>query len=240
MTELEKLVRARMYIEKLANGINPLDDSRIPDSNLVNQVRLSRCFFYVSGVLQQVIENGGTALPTKEKKAQKSPFSLQYEKRSAFRISQTPIPISEITKRINELSDAENMRALSYKDIKDWLVAIGMLQETVFADGKRKTIPTENGMQIGITLEDRVCSQGAYQVTVYGDGAQQFVIDNLDAILAHSYSKSEMQGTPWLPAQEECLIDLYKKAVPMTEIAITLKRNPSSIRARLKKLGYLK
>lgn len=90
MTELEILERARMYIEKLANGINPLDDSKIPDSDLVNQVRLSRCFSYVSGVLQQVIENGGTALPTKEKKTKKSRFSLQYEKRSAFRISQTP------------------------------------------------------------------------------------------------------------------------------------------------------
>ena len=31
MTELETLERAKMYMEKLANGINPIDGSVIPD-----------------------------------------------------------------------------------------------------------------------------------------------------------------------------------------------------------------
>ena len=60
MTELEKIKRAKMYLDKLANGINPLDDTVVPDEDIVNQVRLSRCFFFVSDVLRQVIENGGT------------------------------------------------------------------------------------------------------------------------------------------------------------------------------------
>ena len=59
MTELETLERAKMYLEKLANGINPIDGSVIPDGDIVNHVRISRCFFYVSDVLRQVIENGG-------------------------------------------------------------------------------------------------------------------------------------------------------------------------------------
>ena len=59
MTELETLERAKMYMEKLANGINPIDNSVIPDEDIVNNVRLSRCFFYVSDILRQVIENGG-------------------------------------------------------------------------------------------------------------------------------------------------------------------------------------
>lgn len=59
MTELETLERAKIYMEKLANGINPIDGSVIPDEDVVNNVRLSRCFFYVSDVLRQVIENGG-------------------------------------------------------------------------------------------------------------------------------------------------------------------------------------
>lgn len=48
MTELEKIKRAKMYMDKLANGINPLDDSRVPETELINNVRLSRCFFFVS------------------------------------------------------------------------------------------------------------------------------------------------------------------------------------------------
>ena len=60
MTELEKIERAKMYMDKLANGINPIDDTMAPDDDLINNVRLSRCFFFVSDVLRQVIENGGT------------------------------------------------------------------------------------------------------------------------------------------------------------------------------------
>ena len=110
MTELETLERAKMYMDKLANGINPIDGSVIPDEDIVNNVRLSRCFFYVSDVLRQVIENGGV---TPQKKIQKEPFSLTVEQREAFEFSAIPIPISEISKRINMLSTNENMSTLS-------------------------------------------------------------------------------------------------------------------------------
>ena len=63
-------------MEKLANGVNPIDDSVIPDEDVVNNVRLSRCFFYVADVLGQVIDNGGTA---PQKKIKKEPFSLPVE-----------------------------------------------------------------------------------------------------------------------------------------------------------------
>ena len=70
MTELEKIEYAKSFIDKLANGINPLDDSPIPDNDIANNVRLSRCFFYVSDILRQVIENGGVqpAKVTKQRK----------------------------------------------------------------------------------------------------------------------------------------------------------------------------
>lgn len=55
MTELEKIERAKMYMDKLANGINPIDDTMAPDDDLINNVRLSRCFFFVSDVLRQVM-----------------------------------------------------------------------------------------------------------------------------------------------------------------------------------------
>lgn len=42
MTELEKIERAKMYMDKLANGINPIDDTMAPDDDLINNVRLPR------------------------------------------------------------------------------------------------------------------------------------------------------------------------------------------------------
>ena len=52
MTELEKIERAKMYMDKLANGIDPISGSEIPDDDIINNVRLSRCFFFVSDVLR--------------------------------------------------------------------------------------------------------------------------------------------------------------------------------------------
>ena len=98
MTELETLQRAKMYMEKLANRINPIDGSPIPAEDIVNNVRLSRCFFYVADVLRQVIDNGGV---TPQSKAKKEVFSLPAEKRKDFAFSDEPITITEIVKRIH-------------------------------------------------------------------------------------------------------------------------------------------
>lgn len=58
-TELETMKHAKEYIDKLANGIDPFSDKPVPDGDIINNVKLSRCFFYISGILEKVIENGG-------------------------------------------------------------------------------------------------------------------------------------------------------------------------------------
>ena len=55
MTELETMQRAKMYMDKLAQGIDPITDRELPEDSALNNVRLARCFFYVSDVLGQVI-----------------------------------------------------------------------------------------------------------------------------------------------------------------------------------------
>lgn len=102
MTELEKMARAKMYMEKLANGVNPIDDTEIPDSDTVNNVRLARCFFYVADVLSQVIDAGGISLP-KAKKPKKETFSITAEQAAKFEFSKYPITASEISKRIGAI-----------------------------------------------------------------------------------------------------------------------------------------
>ena len=38
MTELETLQRAKMYVEKLANGIDPITDFEIHDDSVINNI----------------------------------------------------------------------------------------------------------------------------------------------------------------------------------------------------------
>ena len=234
MTELETLERAKMYMEKLANGINPIDGSVIPDEDVVNNVRLSRCFFYVADVLRQVIDNGGV---TPQKKPKKEAFALTAEQRADFEFSTVPIPVSELSKRINSLADNENMVTLGYTVIRDWLMSLGMLEDALDGTGKKTKRPTPQGESIGITLDARIGTSGTYFVVVYNLAAQHFILDNLDSIIEFEHAKKENQGQPWTPEHDHCLLDLHQKGVPVNEIAITLKRNSGAVRARLKKLG---
>ncbi len=66
--ELNKLESAKEFLGKLANGINPINDEFIPNDDTVNDVRISRCLFYVTDVLNQLIEADGNIQNKKNKK----------------------------------------------------------------------------------------------------------------------------------------------------------------------------
>ena len=173
MTELEKIERAKMYMDKLANGINPIDDTMAPDDDLINNVRLSRCFFFVSDVLRQVIENGGTKSAV-NKKLKKLPLEIPMEKRSQFAYSEVPIPASEIAKRINALADNDTMQKLTYSGILTWLTEIGMMEWALTPDGKRAKRPTKIGEETGISVvyESVPWDDAANKLTVLGTSGQ--------------------------------------------------------------------
>ena len=189
MTELETIQRAKMYIDNLANGINPLNGQHLPEEDIVNNVRITRCLFYVSNVLQQVIQSSG--IVGKQTKPKKQPFNLDVADRLKFEISETAIPVSEITKRINSLIDAETMMLLKYQSITGWLLNAGFLTARPDYDGKMKKYPTEAGNRIGIQIEHRIGIREDYDVIVYSPQAQQFIVDNLDGIIGLNHQKPQ-------------------------------------------------
>lgn len=241
MTELEKMQRAKMYIDKLANGINPIDNTAASENDVINNDRISRCFCYVSDILRQVIENGGVVQGNKS--VSKSPFFLTNEQRNQYIPTDKPITVSEITKSLNALADLEKCKKLSYSLITAWLISIGALELRNSFDGKQKKYPTRQGVELGITNETRIGINREYNVVVYNKDAQLLIVDNIEAIIAlknkNTEKAAENQGRAWTSAQEACLIELFNKKAPISEIAITLMRTESGIRARLKKLGLI-
>ena len=181
MTELETLERAKMYIDKLANGVNPLDDSIVPENDIVNNIRLSRCFFYVSDVLRKVIENKGHvgAIPKKNKKD----FNIDIDTIQKFKYSDVPIPVSKIAEKINMLVNDEDMKKITHRHITDWLLSLGMLEYNVREDGVKVKRPTVAGNDIGMITEHRIGQNGEYTAVMYNKTAQQFIVDNIDAII---------------------------------------------------------
>lgn len=178
MTELEKMKRAHMYITKLAEGIDPLSGGELPEDTLLNNVRLSRCFFYVGDVLQQVIDNGGEVSKARAK-ASKEPFTATQEQLQTVQTTQEKLPVTQVCARIGEIVG----KKLGYATVSDWLTRKGFLRVEIIGGRKRKRV-TEQGELVGIVEEKRSGAYGEYLSVLYGPEAQQFIIDNLPQMLA--------------------------------------------------------
>jgi hypothetical protein len=242
MTELEKIEYAKSFIDKLANGINPIDDSAISENDIVNNVRLSRCFFYVSDILRQVIENGGIQ-PQYIKRNKKLPFTLTDDQKSGLKATSKPKIISEVVDYLNSFIDQDSMSKIASTTITSWLVNIGLLYVVERNDGQKHKKPTEYGMKMGIFAEERTGQYGSFQVILYPENVQQFIYDNLDAIIAFKAEQSdplaEFHSRPWTEQHVEKLTYLFKKGIEVSEIAYELKRTEKGVWEMLNKIGLL-
>ena len=190
MTELEIMQRAKLYIDALANGYNPLSGQPVRDDDVVNQVRVSRCLFYVSGVLQKVIDNGGEVQKKKVPRSQKAPFALLPEQIVQLKPHSSQQSASRITASINELIDTEKMQKLKTTDITGWLLSIGMLQDIETSSGRKRKVPTPDGEMLGMKETSFVNEQGVpTQYTVYDKNAQQFIFDNIETLIAFIHER---------------------------------------------------
>lgn len=179
MTELEIMQRAKMYIDKLAEGIDPLTDEAISHDSVLSQQRISKCLSYVSGVLSKVIDNGGEI--GRKYVVMKTLFSITPEQMSSVEISEEAVGVSIIGKRIGAVLD-ENVKNVPVTHITSWLVKKGYLQENIRA-GKKVKVTTAKGESIGIHTIDGVSSTGIpYQKNIFSPEAQKFVVENIAVI----------------------------------------------------------
>ena len=179
MTELETMQRAKMYMDKLARGIDPITDQEISDDSVLNNVRLARCFYYVSDVLGQVIANGGVI----GSKPKLHPFAITMEQLANVQISQEPVRITQLVELVGAAVENPQMKKLSTTVITNWLLEKGFLEKQTGPDGKSRRVPTQNGLLIGLSTQTRQGQYGEYQAVFYDAQAQQFVLDNLAAML---------------------------------------------------------
>ena len=187
MTELEKIVYAKSFIDKLANGINPLDDTPIPEGDIANNVRLSRCFFYVSSIIQREIDRERRK-ESKAKKSERLPFSITHEQLEQFEYSSMPISVSAMGKKINWLVrediEAKRMDKFSYRKINYWLRDIGMIEWREWENGKQKRFPTAEGEAIGLILQIWENYGRKSPVIYLSEQGQHFIIDNIEVVMA--------------------------------------------------------
>lgn len=186
MTELETIQRAKMYMDKLAQGIDPITNQMIPGDSALNNDRLARCFCYVSGVLEQVIANNGMiANNTAEAQSDnRKRFFASEEQLKNVQISPEPIHVGRLTELISAAVEDAGMKRLGSMTITNWLSEKGYLEKQPAPDGKNRRMPTEKGFSIGLTVGKRQSQYGEYQAVFYNADAQRFVLDNLPEMLS--------------------------------------------------------
>ena len=186
MNDNQKLFKAKSYLDKLANGINPVTNEIVPESDTINNIHISRCLFYISDVLRNVIE-GNTGSP--KKKSSKAPFSITAQQLAGYPFTNEPITVTEITKNINALIDADEMKGLKTTSITNWLIEIDFLEYITDEKGNNHKFPTVKGTQLGILTQERLGMYGTYKVVLYNSNAQQFILDNIDTIATYNTAK---------------------------------------------------
>ena len=157
-----KLKVAIDWINKLANGMNPLDGSTLPDSDIVNNVHM--------------LEDAGKKSSSRQKQYELE-FQLTPEIASKVYIADRT-GIAMFVKEINKVIP-ENMQPLAASKVTQWLVSVGYLVEQQSNDGRKYKAPTELGTSIGMTSAWRDGSQGQYLAVSYDANAQHFILENL-------------------------------------------------------------
>lgn len=187
MEDLRVLKHARHYILSMAQGINPLNGEFAPDGDTISQERIQKCCDYVAGLIEKIIENNGEI---GKKAINKKEFSITPQQISRVNISEIPIGINELAKRINATCE-KNMKGISGVKIASWLADNGYLdietsEETVQVTSvKTKKVLNERSKEIGITVSQGVkrTTGEVYEKLLYSAEAQRFILRNLANII---------------------------------------------------------
>ena len=108
-------------------------------------------------------------------------------------------------------------------------------------NGSKNKHPTEVRRHLGISTTVRTGQNGEYTDVIYDCEVQQFVLDNLDAIIAIILtSLHDNQGKPWEIENDDYLRSAVLTGIDIKELSNALKRTREAIRVRIKKLELTK
>ena len=182
--DVVKLEKAIAYIQRIADGNNPVNNTPADEDSVLNNPNVIRCMFFVKEVLEEVKRNNGY-IGKKAKKTDKASFPIEVLENFAYTEDKA---ISKFVNQINELIDDTVYQKLHYKVITQWLKRNGFLEEK-YSQEFEKTIklPTDKGVQLGIRTEKSRNGRGLEYVSVlYNQSAQNYIIQNMEAILSEA------------------------------------------------------
>lgn len=250
MEKLQRLQKAKLYLEMLACSMDPTNQEFI-ESEVLQKKEIKDMLKYVSTVLEELIGNNGEVIKVIK------PINFQASKinKQAIVLSNAPIQLSALMARINKQVDTKTMQKLGVSKVSKWLVEQGYLvneKVSIIKEVSQLTI-TDNSESFGIVIDNKVDEKtGEIKPCVLlTRKAQEFIVDNLENILDEENSNDKqkdvststncsMRGQLWSKDEEDKLVSEYiEQKLSISEIAKLHNRNNGGISARLKKLGLI-
>ena len=190
--ELAMRERAKMYLDKLISGINPVDNTPITDDSVVHNPKVKNCFKYLSDYIGEINSKERRRLLRGRRV---NPFYLSAEQRLHIPIVNDAVSVSEFTDNINSIAKNDTMKPLKATSVTQWLVEKGFL-DVVKENGSNKKLPSQAGLQIGIFTETRHSARNhsEYLAVFYSKEAQQFIADNIGEIIEINNAKKQKKS----------------------------------------------
>lgn len=171
--DLAKLDTAIKYVERIADGCNPVNNNPFDEDDSLNNPNIIRCMYFIKDVLEEVKNNGGTIAGTKEK-ASLVPFPIEILDQFTYREDKS---ITHVLNQIYEPISDLNVKKISVTKVTAALKEEGyLLDEPNPETGKTRKVPSVKGKELGIYMVEREYNGRMYQSVTYNKNAQEHVV----------------------------------------------------------------
>jgi hypothetical protein len=166
----KRLVQAKNVIKKIIQGINPVDDSKIPSESILNDVNFSRNLVDIYMLLDDLeldpLLNNTNKL--------NSDFYMTLSQVNQFTYCVPNTFLTQFCQSLEKYADENNCRKIARKKVNEWLISEGIFE----FDPIGNKIVSIKGQKFGFTSEVRVgkVKGGSYYVTLLNQEAQKYIL----------------------------------------------------------------
>lgn len=171
--EQERMDIAIKYVERIADGHNPVNNEPLVNDNILNNPNMIRCMYFIKDVLEEVQRNGGI-VGGKSGKGSTLPFPLEVLDEFTYTEDKS---ITHVLNQIYEPIGERNVKKVSINKVTAALKDDGyLLEEPNLETGKTRKVPSAKGKELGIYLVDREYNGRMYQSVTYNKNAQEYIV----------------------------------------------------------------
>ena len=172
--EQAKLAVAIKYVERIADGCNPVNNVPLENDDILNNPNIIRCMYFIKDVLEEVRNNGGI-IGGKSGKEPSLPFPIEILDRFSYAEDKS---ITHVINQIYEPIVNMNVKKVSVTKITAALKEEGyLLDEPNIETGKTRKVPSAKGQELGIYMVEREYNGRMYESVTYNQNAQRYVVE---------------------------------------------------------------